>query len=391
MRSSLKSNLKVSLISLILIFSLSEVSQAHDHQESYAHNGRRQGHNPNWMSALPDSVRLSELSIPGTHESMARFGTDHAVCQSMTLRDQLESGIRVLDIRCAYEHVQKFRIHHGFVDQKVYFEYVLDTVVDFLSRNRRETVLMRVKEEYTDGPVRFEETFRRYWNRYKDHMWNVPTLAENYQNPTLGEMRGKIVILQDFARWQCNSPSSKGEFGLCYPQPGTQHFFPNFKIQDAFELRGNDALYDKWLKVKAHLCAANTDVDKPGNKDIIYMNYLSGSGVGTSHRLPFPYFVVSGHWNPATGANRLATTYVAFNNQDRYPDFPRLHSAFFGIKYIYYEGTNTLTYGGIRTGYYTKRVGIIMTDFPGWGLINRIICLNDPNNPCRNSTIPRRC
>ncbi len=382
MRSSLKSNLKVSLISLILIFSLSEVSQAHDHQESYAHNGRRQGNNPNWMSALPDSVRLSELSIPGTHESMARFGTDHAVCQSMTLRDQLESGIRVLDIRCAYEHVQKFRIYHGFVSQKVYFEYVLDTVVDFLSRNRRETVLMRVKEEHTNGPVRFEETFRRYWNCYKDHMWNVPTLAENYQNPTLGEMRGKIVILQDFARWQCNSPSSKGEFGLCYPQPGTQHFFPNFKIQDAFDMSGNEALYPKWLKVKGHLCAANTDADKPGNRDIIYMNYLSGSG---GAGLPFPFFVVSGHVNHSTDAARVWTGRTRETMPSGWPDFPRIRGL------VYFEGTNTLTYGGIRTGYYTKRVGIIMTDFPGWGLINRIICLNDPNNPCRNSTIPRRC
>jgi len=299
----------------------------------------------------------------------------------MTLRDQLESGIRVLDIRCAYEHVQKFRIRHGFVDQKVYFEYVLDTVVDFLNRNRRETVLMRVKEEYTDGPLRFEETFRRYWNRYKDHMWDVPTLAENYQNPTLGEMRGKIVILQDFARWQCNSPSSKGEFGLCYPQPATQQFFPNFKIQDAFDMRGNEALYPKWMKVKGHLCAANTDADKPGNSDILYMNYLSGSG---GAGLPFPFFVVSGHVNHSTNAARVWTGRTTDTMPRGWPDFPRIGGR------VYFEGTNTLTYGGIRTGYYTKRVGIIMTDFPGWGLINRIICLNDPNNPCRNQS-PQQC
>jgi len=119
------------------------------------------------------------------------------------------------------------------------------------------------------------------------------------------------------------------------------------------------------------------------------MNYLSGSGVGTSHRLPFPYFVVSGHGHPATDANRLSTgrTTPAWNS---WPDFPRVN-CFLGICTIAFEGTNTLTYGGILNGYYTKRVGIIMTDFPGWDLINRIICLNYPNNPCRNSTVPRRC
>ncbi len=379
MRSSPKSNLKVSLISLILIFSLSEVSQAHDHQESYAHNGRRQGNNPRWMTALRNDRRLSELSIPGTHESMARFGTDYAECQ-------LQSGIRVLDIRFAVAR-PIFQIYHGIASQHATFDDVLRTVVAFLRNNRGETVLMRVKEEKTDRPGEFEEIFRdTYWNNaaYKDFMWRG---KDGYYdpNPTLGEIRGKIVILQDFARWTCPRPGEVAsrpvpEFGMCYN---------SFKIQDTFELRGNDALYDKWLKVKAHLCAANTDADKPGKKDIKYMNYLSGSGVGTSHRLPFPYFVVSGHGRPATDANRLSTgrTTPGWNS---WPDFPRVN-CFLGICTIAFEGTNTLTYGGILTGYYTKRVGIIMTDFPGWGLINRIICLNDPKNPCRNSTIPRRC
>jgi hypothetical protein len=37
---------------------------------------------------------------------------------------------------------------------------------------------------------------------------------------------------------------------------------------------------------------------------------------------------------------------------------------------------NTLAYDFIRNGRFTKRVGIIMTDFPGGGLIERIICVN---------------
>src|SRR5215218_1015118 len=41
MPSTLKSSLKVSLVSLILIFSLTEVSQAHKHPESYSHDGGR--------------------------------------------------------------------------------------------------------------------------------------------------------------------------------------------------------------------------------------------------------------------------------------------------------------------------------------------------------------
>ena len=77
MLSTLKSNLKASLVSLILIFSLTEVSQAHLHH-SYSHDRRHPpAHNPDWMSVLREDLRLSDLSIPGTHETMSRFAPPH--------------------------------------------------------------------------------------------------------------------------------------------------------------------------------------------------------------------------------------------------------------------------------------------------------------------------
>jgi len=307
------------------------------------------------MKYLKDDVRLSELSIPGTHETMSFFGGDAVQCQSMGLNFQLESGIRALDIRCAIEG-NGFDIYHGGIYQKANFDDVLTAVVNFLKKHPSETVLMRVKQERTDQPGRFFEIFRdKYWNHpnYKDYMWNIPTRS---QNPTLGEMRGKIVILQDFARWQCESPDSKAEFGLCY----NDH---TFVIQDSFRLGTNNDLYPKWEAVKAQLHAANF-----GAPDDKYINYLSGSGGS------FPYFVVSGHSSPQTGAPRLNTLIRASGNSRKWVDFPRLPQR---NGFIYYEGTNTLTYGSMRPGgEYRHRVGIIMTDFPGWGLINRIIDLN---------------
>jgi 1-phosphatidylinositol phosphodiesterase len=370
---TLKASLKVSLISLFLIFSFTEeVSQAHDHH-SYSNGRGPVANNPRWMTSLKDDIRLSELSIPGTHDTMSRYGIDYVITQSMTLPIQLGSGIRVLDIRCRHWR-DKFPIYHGSFFQNVWFNDVLQMAVNFLKDNPGETILMRVKEEYKpEGNTRtFEETFRlEYWNHYKAHMWQRKD--DDDVNPTLGEMRGKIVILQDFDR-------DKPKYGMPYS---------TFNIQDYFALDGNRDLYNKWLKVKAHLCAANTDADKPGNKDIKYMNYLSGATKGAgSLGLPFPYFVVSGHIAPATGADRLWTGEWGSGRSYVYPDFPRLKCGRPG-RCIYFEGTNTLTYGGIRTGYYTKRVGIIMTDFPGGGLINRIICLNlpKPDKPCSDEPV----
>ena len=327
--------------------------------------------NPNWMSVLRDDVRLSELSIPGTHQSVSFYGgggvpRNLVKTQSMALRFQLESGIRVLDIRCAIAG-NSFNIYHGNIYQEENFDGILKTVVAFLKAHPRETVLMRVKEENTDDPGRFEEIFRNtYWNddKYKAHLWN--TWEGTPTNPTLGEMRGKIVILQDFARGQCISPLPNPRYGICYN---------TFDNQDEHEVPGTAALYDKWLKVKKQLDRANKGLEKGLNEDTKFMNYLSGVGTKGTLGVPHPYFVVSGHWDPATGADRVSTEKSARWNPNVFPDFPRLPCFSYG-RCIFYEGTNTLTYGAIRTGYYTKRVGIIMTDFPGKGLIERIICIN---------------
>jgi 1-phosphatidylinositol phosphodiesterase len=343
MPSTLKSSLKVSVTSLILLLSLSEVSHAHN-TRGYSHDGEAKTSNPGWMTSLKDDVRLSELSIPGTHDSMARLnGGDIAKTQSMPLPNQLESGVRVLDIRCR-NIKDVFAIHHGSVFQGTYFGDVLATVVNFLKDHPGETVLMRVKEEYeaANNTKSFAEVFReRYWEPNETYMWQGTS-----SNPTLGDLRGKIVILQNF--------SASQTYGIPYD---------SFSIQDDYKLNSNWDLYDKWTKVKKQLAAANS-----GDSSTKYMNYLSGAQGG------FPYFVASGHSNPSTGAPRLATGKTS-PGWKGWRDFPRVNCAL-GICTIAFEGTNVLTYERLGDDY-KNRVGIIMADFPGPGLIDRIIKLNN--------------
>lgn len=339
---NLKSSLKVSVINLILILSLIEVSHAHNNR-GYSHDAGAKTSNSSWMTSIKDDTLLSELSLPGTHDTMAFYGGDSAQTQTMSLPNQLESGIRVLDIRC--RHIENvFAIHHGLVFQKTFFGDVLNTVVDFLKKNPGETVLMRVKEEYTPAKntQSFEETFsQKYWDVYKAYMWQGTS-----GNPALSDLRGKIVILQDF--------SASKTYGISYS---------SFSIQDDYKLKTNWDLYDKWLKVKKQLAAANS-----GSSATKYMNYLSGSGGS------FPYFVASGHSSPGTSAPRLATGRTT-PGWKSWKDFPRINCVL-GICTIAFEGTNVLTYERLSKDYKT-RVGIIMADFPGPGLIDRTIELNN--------------
>src|SRR5262249_28574733 len=51
-----------------------------------------------WMKWVPDDTNLTEMSLPGTHDTMSLYGGGIPETQSMKLRSQLNAGIRVIDI-----------------------------------------------------------------------------------------------------------------------------------------------------------------------------------------------------------------------------------------------------------------------------------------------------
>ncbi|MGO4760673.1 phosphatidylinositol-specific phospholipase C domain-containing protein, partial [Streptomyces sp. 2MCAF27] len=99
-----------------------------------------------WLSGIAGATPVQRLTLPGTHDSGARYGGPWTECQNTTIGDQLNSGIRFLDIRCrAFEGA--FPIHHGAYYQHLNFDDVLGACRSFLSAHPSETVLMRVKQE----------------------------------------------------------------------------------------------------------------------------------------------------------------------------------------------------------------------------------------------------
>ena len=348
-------------------------------QVVFAHNNPGYSHDSSvgldysaWMAGLPDTARLSDLSLPGTHDTMALHGGVMAECQSMSLAEQLKSGIRVLDIR-ARHYKNGLPIHHGPVYQEANFDDVLRDVRTFLSQesSKNETIFMRLKKEYDDeGNTRsFVKTVEAYIeNGYKDIIW-VPNSTPN-SNPTVGEIRGKIVIFDDF-------PGSSAYASIQYD---------SFKKQDDYCFSDNWDQYNKWagnssegwIGIKPFLNETNN-----GNKNSIYINYLSAASGTDCPGGPLntaPYFVASGHSSWTTGAPRLSTGMTTGVWGNKYPDFPRTSCAFNPFIWdtdctISFEGTNTLTMDYLKSNT-LDRVGIIMADFPGPGLIKSVIYLN---------------
>ena len=190
------------------------------HSGGYSHDSTIGISLPDWMGTLPDSLRISELSIPGTHDTMSRCGDMIVECQEMRLEQQLDAGIRALDIRARREW-SHFDITHGCnlqgddcgtLANHYEFEDPLCRTVNFLIAHPRETVLMRVQDAGcpVDARRSFEETYRDYVVNqreacqtprgpivFNDYIWD-PDTSSNPTNPTLGEVRGKIVILDSF-------------------------------------------------------------------------------------------------------------------------------------------------------------------------------------------------
>ncbi|KAJ8273609.1 hypothetical protein GJAV_G00103560 [Gymnothorax javanicus] len=77
--------------------------------------------NASWMASIPDGRPLSEVTLPGTHNTMAFYGGALVECQSWSLDLQLQAGVRFLDIRV--RHVNgTLTIHHGVVYQRAHLE-----------------------------------------------------------------------------------------------------------------------------------------------------------------------------------------------------------------------------------------------------------------------------
>lgn len=206
--------------------------------------------NPNWMKDIPDDTLVSNLSIPGTHDSGARYGTFFAECQAWTIADQLKAGLRYFDIRC--RRVKDiFCIHHNMMYQHLHFGEILNDIEAFFLENPSEGVIMRIKEEYKpDEPT---DTFENIFKKYTE-AWDGNFLLSD-KIPTMKEMRGKVWVLQD--GHSLNSYS-----------------WGRLDVQDDYNLGVYTSLDTKKKEIFDQMKAANT-----GKGDILYGNHCSATGV----------------------------------------------------------------------------------------------------------------
>ncbi|MCF0137626.1 MAG: phosphatidylinositol-specific phospholipase C [Oscillospiraceae bacterium] len=156
-----------------------------------------------WMSALPDGIRLSDIVLPGTHDSSTQYVqlALFSQCQTLGIGQQLNAGFRFLDLRLAVDG-DRMKMVHGITEcrtglavwsAKLYLEGVLEQCYAFLDANPTETVVLSVKQDDGDESTEeFETLFMSYVDKNPEYWLTTDSI------PTLGEARGKLVIMRRF-------------------------------------------------------------------------------------------------------------------------------------------------------------------------------------------------
>lgn len=276
--------------------------------------------NTGWMKRISDNKLLHELSIPGTHDTgtYAVYVNVFAQTQTLSILEQLQAGIRYLDIRCHHAD-NRLSIYHGPIPTTLTFQEVIKDCITFLNANPSECIIMQVKNE-NDLPEwgnnrSFYETFisnasenPNYWY-LKDEM------------PTLGSVRKKIVLIRRF--------DSDKICGLNYQDTN------KFCIQDEFLLQINEKPEKKSEKVINFIKSLeNRDVNKPR----WYINYTSATYAEPSLTLPIAALFKLTPWYIAQEVNTALNIYL-YGNKTKFlgtviMDYPEYHDLRFSVNKI---------------------------------------------------------
>lgn len=190
-----------------------------------------------WMKEIPDAAKINSLSIPGSHDS----GALHSIldlagkCQDLSISEQLNAGVRFLDVRLQ-QYNDQLRVVHGFVDQKLNFSSLLKDFSSFLNKYPSEGLIVSIKKESdaVNTNISFDESLKKEINEYSS-LWDT----SRFLPLTISQLRGKIYLI---SRYEDNSIGLPAYEGWLDPDSSaTSNTFDilasNLHVQDYYQAK----------------------------------------------------------------------------------------------------------------------------------------------------------
>ena len=98
-----------------------------------------------WMSCIPQNVFYTMLSVPGSHDAATSSATPVAKTQNMTIAEQLELGVRALDLRPSA--TDNLEIKHSSFGTGVTLAQAIDKMKTYLEKNPTEFIYATIHLE----------------------------------------------------------------------------------------------------------------------------------------------------------------------------------------------------------------------------------------------------
>ena len=154
----------------------------------------------NWMGALPQTLRITDISIPGTHDAgTCQVHSDQSGSsdQRYYIDELLNAGVRHLDLRTGLDDNKKLRVIHAShrclnrAGNDLSMDEAMGWIKAFLDKNPSETVILQVKMD-RQGSECEKKTYE-----YLEDMANADNsyIWKGDHVPTLKEARHKIIVI----------------------------------------------------------------------------------------------------------------------------------------------------------------------------------------------------
>ncbi|AGO10903.1 AaceriAFR607Cp [[Ashbya] aceris (nom. inval.)] len=244
----------------------------------------------NWMSEVDGNAYVSQLSLPGTHNSAAcHMALPSVRCQDCSVSEQLEHGVRFLDVRLGKPllggkdrdgQLQELHVVHGKFPVRlpfpVKFDSTLEEVFRFLDEHPAECVVVSLKQEGADSWDHEHDEFANFvWDHYI-----APHADRWYLHngvPRLDDARGKVVLFRRFGLADDARRDSYGIEANWWSYNTTSEDRGAFQVQDFCEVNQSEDITLKAGYVKQLLDTAHTFNSTNPDTGKMFLNFCSAS------------------------------------------------------------------------------------------------------------------
>ena len=295
-----------------------------------------------WMTAIDDDTKIALLTIPGTHDAATSTCSAAGKCQTLTISEQLEHGVRAFDLRPTMDNNSTLgNIYHSILDTDVSMGDAMEYFDSFLKAHPGEGIIVIMRYE-SERQIFGSIAEDNYKTAMKNFLWNnriyQSRMAAFNKSMTMKDLRGKILIISrndlspvstfETAYTQWSHSNSVGEALYIYGTGGLGRIY----VQDMYSTaqNGNSSEADFLAKKKELVCKL-MDITVPfreGDQNNWVINYCSG--YAGSALASDSYAKNAASTNPAALEHIRANTGKGFT----------------GIVMMDYAGTDTYEVGG---------------------------------------------